>query len=94
VGKKKRAGQAQPPEIVVSIAPFPLEYDAYYVMADLSEMERARLKLAWEKMNEQLSKPKLLFIAPENIELRRVPSSILKNMAEQINAVLKERGDL
>jgi len=90
VTKKKAKAQHSTFDVVVNITPIPLDADAYYVNRQLSEAERVRLHLAWKNMNEMLDRPKPLLFLP-NIELEKVPTSVLERLRNEIDGVLAKR---
>lgn len=90
MSKQKTKAGASPAPIVFE--PKPLDADAYYIR-NLTANEMRHLRLAWSEMNKTLPKPVTLLVVPEAAEIDRVPSSLLKEWRDKINAILKERGE-
>jgi len=78
----------------VSFVNVPLDADVYYVQTnDISRENMMRLRKAWERMNESLPKPKMLVVLPEEVELKRMPSSVLRDWMAKCQVILTERGE-
>jgi hypothetical protein len=92
-----KTGQAvKETEVTLYLDVAPMDADAYYVQPkkELNDFELKKLKLAWAQMNAELPKAARLFVIPEDFEWKPVPSSVLTNWIEQMQSILKERGEL
>lgn len=90
---KKKPSTEPKAEASIILTPVPLDADAYYVPGNLTDLQRTHLKLTWEQMNRNLPNPKMLINLMEGVDLKPIPSSVLRKWVDSCNDILRERSN-